>query len=83
MTAAQPVRATLQYLAASDGGDAVYHASRAGGAAADHDGRYDLREVTIHDGRGRDFDLDGAGFMLMQHVSAMSVFHDVAALAAS
>jgi hypothetical protein len=82
MTATQPVRATLQYLAASDGGDAVYHASRAGGAAADHDGRYDRREVTICDGRGRDFDLDGAGFMLVPHVSAMTDFHDDDALEA-
>ncbi len=75
------IRATLQYLAAGDDGDAVYHASRAGGAAADHDGQYDMREVTIHDGRGRVFDLDGAGFMLVPHVSAMTDFHDDAALA--
>ena len=82
MAHSHPIRASLQYLAAGDGGDAVYHASQAGGAAADHDGQYDLREVTIHDGRGRDFDLDGAGFMLAPHVSATTDFHDDAALAA-
>ncbi len=76
------IRATLQYLATGDDGDAVYHASQAGGAAADHDGQYDLREVTIHDGRGRTLDLDGAGFMLMPHVSAITDFHDDAALGA-
>ena len=82
MTAAQPLRATLQYLAAGDDGDAVYHASQAGGAAADHDGRYDMREVTIHDGRELSLDLDGAGFMLVPHVSAMTDFRDDGALAA-
>ena len=46
-----PLRAALQYLAVDDGGEAVYHASQAGGIAAEHDGRYDHREVVIRDGR--------------------------------
>ena len=33
------IRASLQYLAMADDGDAVYHASQAGGTAAEHDGR--------------------------------------------
>lgn len=81
MSNSQPIRAIVQYLATGDDGDAVYHASQAGGAAADHDGQYDLREVTIHDGRNRAFDLDAAGFMLAPHASAMVDFHDDAALA--
>ena len=78
-----PLRAALQYLAMDDGGGAVYHASQAGGMAAEHDGRYDHREVTIRDGRGRSFDLDGAGFMLTPHDSRVADFHDDAALAAT
>jgi hypothetical protein len=81
MAVSQPIRAILQYLAADDDGDAVYHASQAGGGAADHDGHYDMREVAIHDGRSRTFDLDAAGFKLMPHVSAMTDFHDDEALA--
>ena len=76
----QSIRATVQYLAAGDDGDAVYHASQAGGAAADHDGQYDMREVEIQNGRGRTLDLDGAGFMLVPHLTAMTDFHDDAAL---
>ncbi|MGB2160320.1 MAG: hypothetical protein ACPH8C_08390, partial [Candidatus Puniceispirillaceae bacterium] len=82
MARSRPIRARLQYLASGDDGDAVYHASQAGGTAADHDGQYDVREVAIKDGRGHDFDLDAAGFMLIPHVSAMTDFHDDAALAA-
>lgn len=82
MSNPQPIHATVQYLATDDDGDAVYHASQAGGGAADHDGHYDMREVVIHDGRGRTFDLDGAGFMLVPHTSAMTDFQDDAALAA-
>ena len=82
MAESHSVRAMLQYLAADDDGDAVYHASQAGGAAADHDGDYDSRQVEIHDGRGRAFDLDTAGFMLTGHVSGMTDFHDDDALAA-
>ena len=82
MAESHSVRAMLQYLAADDDGDAVYHASQAGGAAADHDGDYDIRQVEIHDGRGRAFDLDTAGFMLTGHVSGMTDFHDDDALAA-
>jgi len=78
-----PLRATLQYLAVDDGGEAVYHASQAGGMAAEHDGRYDHREVTIHDGRGRSFELDGAGFMLVAHDSRVADFHNDAELAAT
>ncbi|MEC7559163.1 MAG: CmcJ/NvfI family oxidoreductase, partial [Pseudomonadota bacterium] len=74
------IRATLQYLAAEDSGAAVYHASQAGGAAADHDGSYDLREVEIRDGRGEPFDLDNAGFMLTTHGSSVSDWHDDAML---
>ena len=77
------IRASLQYLAAADGGDAVYHASMAGGDAAEHDGQYDHRQVEIRNGRGHDFDLDHAGFMLTRHDSAVSDFHDDAALAAT
>jgi len=82
MAHSQPIRATVQYLAIEDGGDAVYHASQAGGDAASHDGQYDMREVLIHNGRGQRFDLDKAGFMLVPHISAMTDFHDDAALAA-
>lgn len=82
MARSRPIRARLQYLASGDDGDAVYHASQAGGTAADHDGQYDVRVVAIKDGRGHDFDLDAAGFMLIPHVSAMTDFHDDAALAA-
>lgn len=71
-----PIRATLQYLAADDSGAAVYHASQAGGAAADHDGHYDMREVDIRDGRGDAFSLDSAGFMLMAHASSVTDWHD-------
>ena len=78
-----PLRATLQYLAPEDGGKAVYHASQAGGTVAEHDGHYDHREVIIHDGRGRSFDLDGAGFALMAHDSQLDDFRDDAALAAT
>ena len=76
----RPVRATLQYLAAEDSGAAVYHASQAGGAAADHDGSYDMREVEIRDGRGETFDLDSAGFMLTDHASSVTDWHDDAVL---
>ena len=82
MAHSPPIRATLQYLAKGDDGDAVYHASQAGGDTASHDGQYDMREVDIHNGRGRHFDLDTAGFMLLPHVSAMTDFHDDTALAA-
>lgn len=82
MAESYSVQATLQYLAADDDGGAVYHASQAGGAVADHDGDYDIRQVEIHDGRGRAFDLDTAGFMLTEHVSGMTDFHDDDALAA-
>ena len=78
-----PLRAALQYLAVDDGGEAVYHASQAGGMAAEHDGRYDHREVVIRDGRDRSFDLDGAGFILTTHDSLISDFTDDAELAAS
>ena len=74
------IRATLQYLAAEDSGAAVYHASQAGGAAADHDGSYDMREVDIRDGRGESFDLDSAGFMLVDHASRVTDWHDDAML---
>ena len=76
------IRASLQYLAMADDGDAVYHASQAGGMAAEHDGQYDHREVDIRDGRGQRFDLDRAGFMLTSHDSAVADFHDDDALAA-
>jgi len=79
----QSIRASLQYLAVGDGGDAVYHASQAGGDAAEHDGQYDHREVEIRNGRDRAFDLDHAGFMLTKHDSAMTDFHDDAAIAAT
>ena len=75
-------RATLQYLAADDSGEAVYHASQAGGSAADHDGRYDMRQVEIRNGRGSALDLDQAGFMLETHVSGVSDWHDDAMLSA-
>ena len=74
------IRATLKYLAAEDSGAAVYHASQAGGAAADHDGSYDMREVEIRDGRGELFDLDNAGFILTTHGSSVSHWHDDAML---
>ena len=77
-----PLRATLQYLAMDDGGEAVYHASQAGGMAAEHDGRYDHREVVVRDGRGLDFDLDSAGFMLTPHDSQVADFRDDAEIAA-
>ena len=51
------IRAQLQYLAPSDDGSAVYHASQAGGAAAAHDGQYRWHEVDIADARGRDLSL--------------------------
>ena len=81
MSNPQPTRAIVQYLATDDDGDAVYHASQAGGAAADHDGHYDMREGAIHDGRGRVFELDAAWFMLVPHVSAMTDFNADTALA--
>ena len=80
--ATAPLRAALQYLAVDDGGTAVYHASQAGGMAAEHDGHYDHREVLVRDGRGLDFDLDGAGFMLTPHASRVADFRDDAVLAA-
>ena len=76
------LRASLQYLAAADDGGAVYHASQAGGAVAEHDGTYDFREVLIRDGRARSFDLDKAGFMLVRHSSKITDFHDDEAIAA-
>ena len=75
------IRAQLQYLAPSDDGSAVYHASQAGGAAAAHDGQYRWHEVDIADARGRDLSLDRQGFMLMPHNSAVADFSDDAALA--
>jgi len=78
-----PLRATLQYLAVDDGGEAVYHASQAGGMAAEHDGRYDHREVAVRNGRGLSFDLDSAGFMLTTHDSRVADFRDDAELAAT
>ena len=74
--------ASLQYLASADNGGAVYHASQAGGAAADHDGTYDYRQMEIRNGRDRDFHLDKAGFMLVPHASKLSNFHDDDAIAA-
>jgi len=82
-TGTAPLRAALQYLAMDDDGEAVYHASQAGGMAAEHDGRYDHREVEIRDGRGLSFDLDGAGFMLVDHDSRIADFRDDAELAAT
>lgn len=82
-TSQTPICATLQYLALNDAGAAVYHASQAGGSVAEHDGRYDYREVEIRDGRDQSFDLDKAGFMLLRHASAVTNFHDDAALAAA
>jgi len=78
-----PLRASLQYLAMDDGGEAVYHASQAGGMAAEHDGLYDHREVVIRDGRGRSFDLDRAGFMLTTHDSMVADFSNDTELAAT
>jgi|TARA_B100000242_G_scaffold229333_1_gene169522 hypothetical protein len=75
------IRASLQYLAAADDGGAVYHASQAGGAAAEHDGSYDYREMEVRNGRDRSFDLDKAGFMLVPHTSKLSDFHDDDAIA--
>ena len=75
------ISAKLQYLALSDDGSAVYHASQAGGAAAAHDGQYRWHEVDIADARGRDLSLDRQGFMLMPHNSAVVDFSDDAALA--
>ena len=75
------VRASLQYLAAADDGGAVYHASQAGGAAAEHDGSYDYREMEVRNGRDHSFDLDKAGFMLVPHASKLSDFHDDDAIA--
>ena len=79
---ANSIRATLQYLAAADDAAAVYHTSQAGGAAAEHDGSYDYREMEIRSGRDRRFDLDKAGFMLVPHASKLSNFHDDDAIAA-
>ena len=76
------IRASLQYLAAADDGGAVYHASQAGGAAAEHDGSYDYRKIEIRNGRDRSFDLDKAGFMLVPHASKLSDFCDDDAIAA-
>ena len=75
------IRASLQYLAAADDGAAVYHASQAGGAAAEHDGSYDYREMEVRNGRDRSFDLDKAGFILVPHTSKLSDFHDDDAIA--
>ena len=76
------IRASLQYLAAADDGAAVYHASQAGGAAAEHDGSYNYREIDIRSGRDRSFDLDKAGFMLVPHASKLSDFRNDDAIAA-
>ena len=39
-----------------------------------------MREVDIRDGRGEAFDLDSAGFMLMDHASSVTDWHDDAML---
>ena len=80
--AANIIRASLQYLAAADDGAAVYHASQAGGAGAEHDGSYDYRGIVIRSGRDRRLDLDKEGFLLVPHYSKLSDFRDDDAIAA-
>lgn len=75
------IRAKLQYLATRDDGEAVYHASLAGGAAADHDGQYEWHEVEIHNARDLDLSLDRQGFALVHHDSAVTDFEDDTQLA--
>ena len=76
------VTATAQYIH-DDGDHAAYHAYEAGGAAATHDGRFDPREVQIHDARQAEavFDLDHEGFRLVPQISAVTDFYDDAQLA--
>ena len=75
------VTATIQYIH-DDGDRAAYHASEAGGVAATHDGQFDPRQVQINDARGAaaGFDLDGAGFTLVEQTSAVTDFYDDAQL---
>ena len=75
------VRASLQYLAADDGG-AVYHASQAGGAAPSMTAAMIIARWRFATGGTAVFDLDKAGFMLVPHASKLSDFHDDDAIAA-
>ena len=75
------IRGRVQYLAARDDGAAVYHASQAGGDAADHDGQYEWHEVDIHNARDQDLSLDREGFALARHDSAVNDFEDDSQLA--
>jgi hypothetical protein len=72
------VRATVSYLAPGAARNALYV------APADHlaTARYERRVVTVRDARPRaaDFTLDGAGFTLARHRSAITGLDDRAAL---
>ncbi len=66
---------SLEYLAASNG-DIRIVPSPGGGDQAVHQGEYSKHAVTMHNGRGRDFDLDHAGFRLLLHQSKVADFYN-------
>ena len=77
----QPLHAKLKFLADLSA-PLVYVPSKGGGDQTEHVGNYRTHEVEIHDAREHlpAPDLDGEGFMLVSHESAVGDFYDDAAL---
>ena len=69
------VIAPLQYIASREA-MAEFVASQAGGAAATHQGEYNIVNVKITNGRGQNFNIDREGFELVAQPSAVSDFYD-------
>lgn len=73
------VRTSLNYVV-NTGENIVIRPSVAGGTPGERQGRFEDRDVVIHDGRpliGK-LSLDREGFALVRHVTAVTDFHDEA-----
>jgi hypothetical protein len=71
------IEASVSYLVET-GEKPVFVASVGGGDTTEYLGRYEPREVTIHDGRDipEGFSLDREGFALVRHDTTVSDFYD-------
>jgi hypothetical protein len=72
-----PVKASLKFLANLDE-PLVYIPSRGGGDETEHVGNFTMQEVMIHNARDKKklFDLDRAGFKLVQQATEVDDFYD-------
>ena len=74
---AEPIKATLKFLANVDG-PLFYVPSKGGGDETDHVGNFTMREVSIHDGRNDKpcSSLDVEGFRLVSQKTEVKDFYD-------